>query len=128
MTWLAGAGDVEALLRVRGGLGEQVEALRTGAAAAAPGRTAELIAARAAQMISGVGSLEPFGALSAAEQLVVEITDRFLFDAHAIDDSLFAGLGEHYTPAEQVGLLFHLALADGFTRMSRVFDATEEDR
>lgn len=128
MTWLAGSGDVEALLRVRGDLGERVQALRGHAAAAAPGRTAELIVARAAQMVSGDGSLESFGALSTAEQVVVEVTDRFLFDAHAIDDSLFAGLGEHYTPAEQVGLLFHLALADGFTRMSRVFDAPEEDR
>ena len=77
-------------------------------------------------MIAGTGSLEPFGELSAAEQVVVEVTDRFLFDAHAIDDTLFAELGEHYTPAEQVGLLFHLALTDGFTRMARVFDSSEE--
>jgi hypothetical protein len=128
VTWLAGSGDVEALLHVRGDLGERVGALRAHAAAAAPGRTAELIAARAAQMISGDGSLEPFGVLSPAEQVVVEVTDRFLFDAHAIDDSLFAGLGVHFTPAEQVGLLFHLALADGFARMSRVFDVPEADR
>ena len=44
-----------------------------------------------------------------------------------IDDIVeFAELGEHYTPAEQVGLLFHLALTDGFTRMARVFDSSEE--
>jgi hypothetical protein len=128
VTWLAGARDVEQLLQVRGTLGELVEGLRAEAAAAAPGRTAELIDGRARQMIVGDASLEAFGQLTAAEQVVVEITDSFLFDAHAIDDALFARLGEHYTPAEQVGLLFHLALADGFTRMARVFDAPEEAR
>lgn len=126
MSWLADARSVGELLQLRGGLGEQVEGLRAEAAAVAPGRTAELISARAAQMIAGAGSLEQFGELSPAEQVVVEVTDRFLFDAHAIDDTLFAELGEHYTPAEQVGLLFHLALTDGFTRMARVFDSSEE--
>lgn len=126
MSWLADAHSVGELLQLRGGLGEQVEGLRAEAAAVAPGRTAELISARAAQMIAGTGSLEQFGELSPAEQVVVEVTDRFLFDAHAIDDTLFAELGEHYTPAEQVGLLFHLALTDGFTRMARVFDSSEE--
>ncbi len=126
MSWLADAHSVGELLQLRGELGEQVEGLRAEAAAVAPGRTAELISARAAQMIAGTGSLEQFGELSPAEQVVVEVTDRFLFDAHAIDDTLFAELGEHYTPAEQVGLLFHLALTDGFTRMVRVFDSSEE--
>ncbi len=126
MSWLADAHSVGELLQLRGELGEQVAGLRAEAAAVAPGRTAELISARAAQMIAGAGSLEPFGELSPAEQVVVEVTDRFLFDAHAIDDTLFARLGEHYTPAEQVGLLFHLALTDGFTRMARVFDPSEE--
>ncbi len=126
MSWLADAHSVGELLQLRGELGEQVEGLRAEAAAVAPGRTAELISARAAQMIAGTGSLEQFGELSPAEQVVVEVTDRFFFDAHAIDDTLFAELGSHYTPAEQVGLLFHLALTDGFTRMARVFDSSEE--
>ena len=33
-----------------------------------------------------------------------------------------ARLGEHYSPAEVVAIMFRLAFADGFTKLRRVLD------
>ena len=126
MSWLGGRTSLGEVLRLRAPLGEQVEGLRTEAAGTAPGRTAQLITARVEQLLSGEGSLASFGALTPGEQVIVDITDQFLLDAHGVDDAMMAALATHYTPAEQVGLLFHLALADGFTKFGRVFGVSEE--
>jgi hypothetical protein len=126
VSWLGGRTSLGEVLRLRAPLGQQVDDLRSEAHGAAPGRTAALITARVEQLVSGEGSLASFGALTPGEQVVVDITDQFLLDSHGIDDALMASLGQHYTPAEQVGLLFHLALADGFTKFGRVFGVSEE--
>lgn len=126
MSWLGGRTTLGELLRLREPLGQQVDTLRAEATSTAPGRTAALITARVEQLVTGAGSLAAFGSLTAAEQVVVDITDQFLLDAHGIDDALMASLGRHYSPAEQVGMLFHLALADGFTKFGRVFGVAEE--
>jgi hypothetical protein len=128
MSWLGGRTSLGEVLGLRAPLGGQVEGLRTDAAATAPGRTAQLITARVEQLVSGEGSLASFGPLTPGEQTVVDIADQFLLDAHGIDDALMASLGQHYTAAEQVGLLFHLALADGFAKFGRVFGVSEEAR
>jgi hypothetical protein len=128
MSWLGGRTSLGEVLRLRGPLGGQVDDLRAEAAGTAPGRTAQVITARVEQLVSGEGSLESFGRLTPAEQVVVDITDHFLLDSHGIDDALMASLGQHYTAAEQVGLLFHLALADGFAKFGRVFGVSEEVR
>ena len=128
MSWLGGRTSLGELLRLRAPLGGQVDDLRADAAGSAPGRTAALITARVEQLVAGEGSLAPFGPLTPAEQVVVDITDQFLLDAHGIDDGLMASLGQHYTAAEQVGLLFHLALADGFAKFGRVFGVAEDAR
>jgi alkylhydroperoxidase family enzyme len=105
-------------------LDQHLAALRRDAAAAAPGRTAALITARTRQMVHGGAMVDEsgsaFGELSEAERAVVAVAEQFVLDAHGIDDDLFAQLGRHYTAAEQVGLLFHLALADGFTKLDRL--------
>lgn len=128
MSWLAGRSSLSDVLRLRAPLGQQVDELRADAAATAPGRTAALISARVNQLVAGTGSIEPFGALTPAEQAVVDVTDQFLLDAHGIDDAMMGALAAHYTPSEQVGLLFHLALADGFTKFTKVFGLAEDPR
>ena len=119
--------SVPALLRTLQPLGGQVEHLRDQARAGSPGRTAGVIDAGVGELLGTGSSLAALGALSPAEEVVVEITERFLFDAHGIDDALMSRLGEHYTPAEQVALLFHLALTDGFTRFATTFALAPED-
>ncbi|MEX0846256.1 MAG: hypothetical protein WD023_00620, partial [Ilumatobacteraceae bacterium] len=123
MSWLGDRPDRD-VLSISGGLAEQIEAMRLEAVSVTPGRTGELISRRAQQMITGVGSSADLGPLTAAEQVVVAITEQFLLDAHGIDDAMVAALGEHYTAAEQVAIMFHLALADGFTKFERIFTAS----
>lgn len=120
-SWLASAGDEAALLDRLPVLAPKLAALRGDAAAECPGRTAQLIQTRATQLITGTGDLAAFGELDAGEQTVVALTEQFLIDAHGIDDDLVARLGEHYTPAEQIAIMFQLAFADGFTRFRRIF-------
>ena len=59
-------------------------------------------------------------------QAVLAVTEQFLLDAHAIDDSMIGALSQHYAPADLVAIMFHLALVDGFTKFNRVFDAQPE--
>lgn len=122
MSWLRGRTHASALFASRPGLAAKLDSLRHDASTGAPGRTAQLITARAEQIVNGAGSLSSFGTITAGEQAVIDVTEQFLVDAHGIDDGLIARLGDHYTPAEQVAIMFHLALADGFTKFNRVFD------
>jgi len=128
MSWLDDAPDglPNDLLSAAGPeLAGQIEAMRREAALATPGRTGELISLRAQQMVTGVGSSNDLGPLTDAEQLVVAIAEQFLLDAHGIDDGMVAALGQYFTPAEQVAIMFHLALADGFTKFDRIFSTGE---
>jgi hypothetical protein len=128
MSWLDDAPDglSDDLLSAAGAeLAGQIEAMRREAALATPGRTGELISLRAQQMVTGVGSSNDLGPLTDAEQLVVAIAEQFLLDAHGIDDGMVAALGQYFTPAEQVAIMFHLALADGFTKFDRIFSTGE---
>jgi hypothetical protein len=126
-TWWTTKVRTSELLANRPQLAEMVRDLRGKADAGAPGRTAALVSERVRQMVTGRGSMESFGRLDPAEQAVVDVTEQFLIDAHGVDDSLMARLGEHYTPAEQVAIMFHLALADGFTKFQHVFGADDDD-
>lgn len=123
MSWLPGRATMSDLFAARPSLSTMLGSLRGGAERGAPGRTAALVTARVEQIVNGTGSLEGFGRLSDAETAVLAVTEQFLLDAHAIDDSLIAALGDHYSAADQVAIMFHLALADGFTKFNRVFDA-----
>jgi hypothetical protein len=116
------------VLANRPSLATMVDDLRERADAGAPGRTAALVTERVRQLVTGRGSMDSFGTLEPAEQSVLEVTEQFLADAHGIDDSLMARLGEHYTPSEQVAIMFHLALADGFTKFQHVFGADDDER
>gem|GEM_PF-1630919 len=118
MSWL-GATEAEVLGR-RGPLAERVEALRADARSRAPGRTADLVSARVAGLVQGTGSLEAFGELDDGERAVVALAEQFLVDAHGIDDAMVAALAPHYAPAEQLAILFHLTLADGFAKLAHV--------
>ncbi len=127
MTWPgpgpdSGAASAAELLALRPNLGVLAQALCADAALAAPGRTAAVVSARVEQLITGHGSLAGFGTLTDAEQVVVVLAEQFLVDAHGIDDALMAAFGGHYSHEEQVAILFHLAMADGFTKFARVFD------
>jgi hypothetical protein len=107
---------------VRAGLADQLAQLRSDTADECPGRTAALIDARIGQLIIGSGSLHGFAPLGVAEETVVAIAEQFALDVHGIDDALMARLGEHFTSAEQVAIMFHMAFADGFTKLRRVLD------
>ncbi|MFN8020792.1 MAG: hypothetical protein U0Q03_04615 [Acidimicrobiales bacterium] len=121
-SWLGGAATEDELLSRLPVLSGPLAALRADAAAACPGRTADLIAARTQQIVTGTGSLDGFGPLDAAEQAVIDVAEQFLLDVHGISDELMARLGEHFAPAEQIALMFQLAFADGFTKFRHVFE------
>jgi hypothetical protein len=121
-SWLGGHDDEATLLAVRTGLADQLAQLRGDTAQECPGRTAALVEARIGQMITGEGSMAGFGPLDDAEETVVAVAEQFALDVHGIDDALMARLGEHYTPAEQVAIMFRMAFADGFTKLRRVLD------
>jgi alkylhydroperoxidase family enzyme len=118
VSWL-GATEADVLAR-REPLAGRVRALRDEARSRAPGRTADLVTARVASLVQGTGSLEPFGELTEGERAVVALAEQFLVDAHGIDDAMVAALSPHYTPDEQLAILFHLTLADGFTKFAHV--------
>ncbi len=121
-SWLGGHDDEATLLAVRTGLADQLAQLRGNTAQECPGRTAALVEARIGQMITGDGSMATFGPLDAAEEAVVAVAEQFALDVHGVDDALVARLGEYYTSAEQVAIMFRMAFADGFTKLRRVLD------
>lgn len=125
MSWLGGRPRASDLLATRPSIASLVGSLRSDAQLECPGRTAELITVRLHQIVDGSGSLQSFGELSAAERAVVAVAEQFVLDVHGIDDSLIGELGVHFSAAEQVAIMFHLALADGFVKFNRVF-AVEE--
>jgi hypothetical protein len=123
-SWLGDAvGEADLLARLPG-LAPALASLRHDAAADCPGRTAEIIATRARQLVTGEGSMDGFGTMSELELVVVELTEQFLLDVHGITDDLVARLGTHVTPAEQIAIMFQLAFADGFTKFRHAFGVT----
>lgn len=126
-SWLGGHADEASLLAVRTGLADQLADLRGDVARECPGRTAALIERRIAQIVAGVGNIDEFVPLDAAESVVVAVAEQFALDVHGIDDSLVARLGQHYTPAEQVAIMFRMAFAEGFTKLRRVLDLPADD-
>jgi hypothetical protein len=118
MTWVQ-AGTTS-IVDLRPPLAERVIALQQHAAAAAPGRTAELARIRVEQLL-GVGSGETLPPdLTRAEHAALAVVEQFIVDVHGLDDVTFAELAQFYSPEEQMGLLFHLALLDGFTKLHLV--------
>lgn len=98
---------------------DQALEFRRDASQRVPGRLAEIIDGRL-----GEGSVPDD--LDEAERVVLDLAEQFVLDAHAITDARFARLSEFYTPADQVAILFHLALADGFTKLARVQPETAD--
>ena len=126
MTWVQPAS--ERLLDLRPPLATRVDDLARHAAAAAPGRTADLASIRVRQLL-GVADQSLPGDLTLAEQAALAFIEQFIIDVHGLDDSTFAALSQHYTHAEQMGLFFHLALLDGLTKLDLVAaDPTHQPR
>lgn len=117
MTWVQSS--TARLIDLRPPLATKIDDLCRNAAAAAPGRTGELARIRA-RLVLGVGHETLPTDLSSAELAAMAVVEQFIIDVHGLDDATFAALSDHYTPAEQMGLLFHLALLDGFTRLQIV--------
>ena len=99
---------------------DQATSLRRDAADTTPGRVSELIDRRVAQLLQLPGAVGLPDDLDEAEQLVVDLTEQFLIDVHGITDAQFAALSEHYSNEDQVAIMFHLAFADGFGKLSKV--------
>jgi hypothetical protein len=96
--------------------------------AACPGRTAEIISMRVAQLMGQDPAAEPEGyqdlrqwyehpGFSAAERALLGVVEQFIVDVHGVTDAQFATLREHYSDKELMGMLYHLALEDGFTKL-----------
>lgn len=98
--------------------------LRRMAAAACPGRTAELVAARVAQLLGAPVPGDDHVALVArtrdgitpAEAALLDVVEVFVADVHAVTDELFESLRPWFTDAEIVAVLMHAGLCDGFSR------------
>jgi alkylhydroperoxidase family enzyme len=64
--------------------------------------------------------------LTAAEHAALEFADLFATDHLAITDQRFAALREHFSEAQTMELLLHLALYVGMGRLAATLDMTEE--
>jgi hypothetical protein len=132
VSWLPGTPDdapdvATAALALLAPTGAMAERLRSDARDACPGRTAAIITARVEGLITGSGSLAAFAPLTDAEEALVAVVEQFVIDPHGMDDATFGRLGRSYETADQVAMLFHLALADGFTKLSTVLaDPSDE--
>ena len=111
-----------------GRLSDQASQLRADTVERVPGRLAPLIETRIRQLLGADGAGELPGDLDRAERLVVDVTEQFIVDVHGLTDEQIAALSEHYAHAEQVAIMFHLALVDGFTKLERVNSNTIGDR
>jgi hypothetical protein len=100
--------------------------LRRMAAAACPGRTAALVEARVAQVLSAPTSVDDDIAIVArtragttpAEEVLLDVVEVFVADVHAVTDEMFDTLRPWFTEPEIVALLMHAGLCDGFGRSS----------
>jgi hypothetical protein len=118
MTWVQpNSGE---LVDLHPALGQRVHDICEHAAAATPGRTGELARIRVAQLLEGATSESLPTDLTPAEHAALAVIEQFIVDVHGLDDRTFASLSTFFTPAEQMGLLFHLALLDGFTKLNLV--------
>lgn len=64
--------------------------------------------------------------LTAAEQAALEFADLFATDHLGISDQRFAALREHFSEAQTMELMLHLALYVGMGRLAATLDMTEE--
>ncbi|MDH3993706.1 MAG: carboxymuconolactone decarboxylase family protein [Gammaproteobacteria bacterium] len=64
--------------------------------------------------------------LTAAEHAALEFADLFATDHLAITDQRFAALREHFSEAQTMELMLHLALYVGMGRLAATLDMTEE--
>jgi alkylhydroperoxidase family enzyme len=64
--------------------------------------------------------------LTAAERAAIDLADRFATDHLSITDDRFARLREHFSEAQIMELLLHLALYVGMGRLAATLDMTEE--
>jgi alkylhydroperoxidase family enzyme len=119
-TW-PGAATLDQLVGSQSTVGPAVLQLRALAASTTPGRTAAIVDARIAQMVGGTPmTIEPSGD---AELAVVALVEQFLLDAHGVDDAMVAGLRHHFSDADVVAIMFHLAISDGFAKLGRAMGA-----
>lgn len=114
MTWVQPSAS--RVIDLRRPLAARIDELSRNAAATAPGRTGELARIRVHQLLGFSEAILPAD-LDPAEVAAMAVVEQFVIDVHGLDDETFAALSHHYTPAEQMGLLFHLAPLDGFTRL-----------
>jgi len=64
--------------------------------------------------------------LTSAERAALDFADRFATDHLSITDQRFAALREHFSEAQTMELMLHLALYVGMGRLAATLDMTEE--
>jgi alkylhydroperoxidase family enzyme len=113
--------------------------LRRQAEAAAPGRLAELVTIRVAQLLGAARLLVPYTEtlctavagwptsdhITPAERTVLAVTEQFVIDVHGLGDTTFAAMLDHYAPDEVAAVMVHLAVTDGFTKRELVLPGPE---
>ena len=129
-SWIRGGEACGDVVSLQPHLNPFITHLKGQASALSPGRTAELISTRIAQLLDIPSGETPLGEavrnwyssgeLTAAEKVVLDIAEQFVVDVHGVTDESFARLREHYGTPDILAMLFQMALCDGFTKFNKV--------
>jgi hypothetical protein len=85
-----------------------------------PGRLATLIETRVRQLLGLAVQAGLPDDLTPAERVVIDVTEQFVVDVHGLTDEQFGALGEFYGNADQIAIMFHLALVEGFGKLEKL--------
>jgi hypothetical protein len=132
-SWIRGGEACGDVVSLQPHLNPFITHLKGQASALSPGRTAELISTRIAQLLDVAGGETSLGEavrnwyssdeLTAAEKVVLDIAEQFVIDVHGVTDEGFARLRDHYDTPDILAMLFQMALCDGFTKFTKVASA-----
>ncbi|MDH4041570.1 MAG: carboxymuconolactone decarboxylase family protein [Gammaproteobacteria bacterium] len=78
------------------------------------------------QLVCSLEQPREAAGLTESERVALDLADRFATDHLSITDERFAALREHFSEAQTMELLLHLALYVGMGRLAATLDMTEE--
>ena len=135
-SWIHGGEACADVVELQAHLSPFIAHLKGQASTLSPGRTAELISIRIAQLLDvpseptalseAIRHWYSSDEITAAEKVVLEVAEQFVIDVHGVTDEGFARLREHYDTPDILAMLFQMALCDGFTKFNKVALIEEE--